>query len=60
MQHFEITKKFTVKAVDGVSFENFSGEGVRLVGRVGLRQVHIGRSVIRLYEPPRSSITFVA
>ena len=57
-QYFPISRKFTVKAVDGVSFEIRPGETYGLVGESGSDKSTIGRSVIRLYNPTDGSITF--
>ena len=57
-QYFPVSRKFTIKAVEDVSFYINPGETYGLVGESGSGKTTIGRALIRLYDPTAGQITF--
>ena len=53
-----VSRKFTVKAVEDVSFYINPGETYGLGGGSGSGKTTIGRALIRLYDPTAGQITF--
>lgn len=57
-KYFKITKKDTLKAVDGVSFRVEEGTTLGLVGESGCGKTTVGRTIMRIYEPDGGKILY--
>ena len=59
VKHFPVEgSDDVVRAVDGVTFEIFSGETLGLVGESGCGKSTVGRCILRLIEPTAGEIEF--
>jgi oligopeptide/dipeptide ABC transporter ATP-binding protein len=59
VKHFPIENSDdVVKAVDGISFNIFSGETLGLVGESGCGKSTVGKCLLRLYEPSSGEVLF--
>ncbi|HOK01048.1 MAG TPA: ATP-binding cassette domain-containing protein [Spirochaetota bacterium] len=54
---FKATKGF-VYAVDGVSFDVYTGETLGIVGETGCGKTTLGRTIVSLYRPTEGEIIF--
>jgi peptide/nickel transport system ATP-binding protein len=58
VQHFQVSRSYTVRAVRGVSFELRQGEAFGLVGESGCGKSTIARAVMGIYAPTSGAIYF--
>ncbi len=60
VKHFPVEgSDDVVRAVDGVSFQIFSGETLGLVGESGCGKSTVGRCLLRLIEPTSGEVNFL-
>ena len=57
-QYFYISKKLTIKAIDGITFAINKGEVFGLVGETGSGKSTVARTVMGIYPPTDGSVFF--
>lgn len=57
-QYFRMSRSYTVKGVDDISFRIYKGETYGLVGESGSGKTTAGRSIIRLYNATSGEVLF--
>ena len=57
-QHFQVNSKFTVKALDGISFTIEDGEIFALVGESGSGKSTAAKTIMGVYPPTDGEIFF--
>lgn len=58
-KYFEMKKRITVNAVNGINFSINDGETFGLVGESGCGKTTVGKCILRLYEPTNGKIFFL-
>ena len=57
-KHFNVDRKNTLKAVDGLNFDIYKGETFGLVGESGCGKSTAGRTIMRLYNATDGEVRF--